>query len=125
MKTTIIYQDDNTAIVTKAFEKKAKIFGTEEYKLWRAYKQEWPEAKMTTKKIARNPEKKTNRNRTYAKIELFIRSIPECDKWLEEFELVKQRSVIQKHPYGYVWKWFEARFPDYADSAVFSQEKVA
>ena len=34
----IRYIDDTTAQVTKAFEKKACIFGTEEFKLWREYK---------------------------------------------------------------------------------------
>ena len=34
----IRYINDTTAQVTKAFEKKACIFGTEEFKLWREYK---------------------------------------------------------------------------------------
>ena len=44
----IRYINDATAQVTKAFEKKACIFGTEEFKLWREYKKEFPKAKMVT-----------------------------------------------------------------------------
>lgn len=51
----IRYIDDTTAQVTKAFEKKACIFGTEEFKLWREYKAMFPNAKMVTKSINKNP----------------------------------------------------------------------
>ncbi len=123
MKNVITHCDKDTAIVTKAFEKKAKIFGTDEYKLWRAYQQEWPNAKMTTKKIARNPQKKTNRNLTFDNMAAYIITVADSEKWLAEFELVKRRSKIQKHPYGFVRDWFVSRFPDYADSYVFEQAK--
>ena len=54
-KTTAIrYIDDNTAQVTKAFMKQASIFGTDEFKLWRESKKEFPSAKMVTKKIDTN-----------------------------------------------------------------------
>ena len=37
-KNAIIYIDDTHAQVTKAFEKQARIFGTPEYREWRAYR---------------------------------------------------------------------------------------
>ena len=43
--------DEKTALVTKAFKKNASIFGTEEFKLWREYKKEFPNAVMVTKSI--------------------------------------------------------------------------
>lgn len=60
----IRYIDDTTAQVTKAFEKKACIFGTEEFKLWREYKAMFPNAKMVPKSINKNPNQKTRRNMT-------------------------------------------------------------
>ena len=53
-KNVIKYINDNEAQVTKAFEKNACIFGTEEFNLWRAYKKEFPDAKMVTKTIKKN-----------------------------------------------------------------------
>ena len=50
-KSSIRYIDDNTALVTKAFQKNASIFGTDEFKLWREYKAMFHDAKMTTKTI--------------------------------------------------------------------------
>lgn len=48
-KNAIIYIDDTHAQVTKAFEKQARIFGTPEYREWRAYRQDFPTAQMVTK----------------------------------------------------------------------------
>ena len=48
-KNAIIYIDDTHAQVTKAFEKQARIFGTPEYREWRAYRQDFPSAQMVTK----------------------------------------------------------------------------
>ena len=48
-KNAIIYIDDTHAQVTKAFEKQARIFGTPEYREWKAYRQDFPSAQMVTK----------------------------------------------------------------------------
>ena len=44
----------NKVTVTKDFMKKASIFGTEEYKLWKEVLADIPKAKMVAKKIKRN-----------------------------------------------------------------------
>ena len=71
-KNAIIYIDDTHAQVTKAFEKQARIFGTEQYNLWKAYRQDFPDAKMVTKTIKKNPNKKTYKNLTYANMKIYI-----------------------------------------------------
>ena len=64
----IIKETENAVIaqVTKSFEKNSRVFGTEEYKLWREFKKDYPNAVMTTKRIKKNPNKKTNKNHTRA-----------------------------------------------------------
>ena len=37
MKKSIVFVSETEAQVTKAFQKEACIFGTEEFKLWREY----------------------------------------------------------------------------------------
>ena len=78
-KTTsaIRYINDNKAQVTKAFMKQASIFGTDEFKLWREYKKEFPNAKMVTKSINKNPNQKTRRNMTYENMKTFINTQPD------------------------------------------------
>ena len=121
----IIYIDDEHAQVTKAFEKKACIFGTEEFKLWREYKKEFPKAKMVTKSIKKNPDQKNRRNMTFENMEAYIATQPDAKALKKEFETIKQRSQIQKSPYQYVLSWFEAKFEGYNDLKQFMAEKEA
>ena len=122
---TIRYIDDNTAQVTKAFEKKACIFGTEEFKLWREYKKECPNAQMVTTSIKKNPNQKNRRNMTYENMVAYINTYPEKEakKLMEEYETIQKRSQIQKSPYQYVLSWFEAKFEGYNDLKQFMAEK--
>ena len=121
----IRYINDTTAQVTKAFEKKACIFGTEEFKLWREYKKEFPKAKMVTKSIKKNPDQKNRRNMTFENMEAYIATQPDTKALKKEFETIKQRSQIQKSPYQYVLSWFEAKFEGYNDLKQFMAEKEA
>ena len=121
----IRYINDTTAQVTKAFEKKACIFGTEEFKLWREYKKEFPKAKMVTKSIKKNPNQKNRRNMTFENMEAYIATQPNAEDLKKEFETIKQRSQIQKSPYQYVLSWFEAKFEGYNDLKQFMAEKEA
>lgn len=121
----IRYINDTTAQVTKAFEKKACIFGTEEFKLWREYKKEFPEAKMVTKTIKKNEDQKRRRNKTFENMEAYIATQPNAEDLKKEFETIKQRSQIHKSPYQYVLSWFEAKFDGYNDLDQFMAEKEA
>ena len=121
----IRYIDDTTAQVTKAFEKKACIFGTEEFKLWREYKAMFPNAKMVTKSINKNPNQKTRRNMTFDNMEAYIATQDKAEELMEEYETIKKRSKIQKSPYQYVLSWFEAKFEGFNDLDQFMAQKEA
>lgn len=124
-KMAIIYVDENTARVTKAFMKKANIFGTDEFKLWREYKVVFPNAKMTTKDIKKNPDKKTTRNLTYANMKEFLSTLPNGKELVEELEIIKKRSLVQKSPYHYVLDWFSETVEGYDDFKKFAAQKEA
>ena len=121
----IRYINDTTAQVTKAFEKKACIFGTEEFNLWREYKAIYPDAKMVTKKIKKNEDQKRRRNKTFENMDAYIATQPNAEDLKKEFETIKQRSQIQKSPYQYVLSWFETKFEGYDDLDQFMAEKEA
>ncbi len=128
---------ETEAQVTKAFAKNAVIFGTEEYKLWREYRKDFPDAKMVTKTIKKNPEKKTYRNLTYKNMELFISVQPKKEDengnvidYRKEFERQKLMAKIQANPYKAVLAWFLATFENYSTYKAFFEkleedEKVA
>ena len=119
----IIYVNDTTAQVTKAFQKNACIFGTEEFKLWREYLTYFPNAKMQTKSIKKNPDKKTRRNLTFANMVEYMKTQENSEDLLDEFETIKSRSKIQASPYQYVLSWFEAKFEGYNDLKQFMAQK--
>ena len=112
---------ETEAQVTKAFAKNAVIFGTDEYKLWKEYRKDFPDAKMVTKTIKKNPEKKTYKNLTYKNMELFIKVQPvEKDEndnvidYMKEFERQKLMAKVQANPYKSVLAWFLEKFKDYS-----------
>lgn len=123
-KNAIRYVSDTQAQVTKAFEKKASIFGTEEFKLWREYKVVFPNAKMVTKTIKKSETQKKRRNRTYENMEAYINTLVD-EAVKKEFETVKARSKIQTSPYQYVLDWFEKRFEGYNSLDAFMIQKEA
>ena len=121
-RNAIIYINDEKAQVTKAFEKKACVFGTEEFKLWREYKAVFPKAQMVTKKIKKSENQKKRRNRTYENMEEYIKTL--ADEAIEaEFKTIKKRSKIQTSPYQFVLDWFEERFKGYDDMEAFMSQK--
>ena len=122
-RNVIRYINEETAQVTKAFEKKACIYGTDEFKLWREYKKEFPKAKMQTKSIKKNPNQKNRRNMTYPNMEAFIKTQPNRDELLNEYKTIKERSKIQTSPYQYVLTWFEGKFDGYNDLEQFMAKK--
>ena len=123
-KDVIIYIDDEHAQVTQAFKKKASIFGTNEFYRWREYLIVCPKAKMVTKDIKKNHAKK-NRNKKYDNMAAFISTLPNSEELMEQFRVIKQRSKIQNHPYGYVLDWFETYVEPYGDFNAYSEQKDA
>lgn len=115
---TIITLDDKTAQVSKTFAKRAVIFGTEEYKLWREYKKDFPNAEMKTKEIKKNPNKKTYHNMTYKNIIKFIEEQDNKKELLDEMEKVRNVSSISASPYHSVVAWFEKKFENTNDYKV-------
>ena len=111
-KNTIIILDATHAQVTKAFEKQARIFGTPEYREWRAFLAENPGTEMVTKNIKKKKDKKNDaKNRTYKKMAEYI-SLQENDALMKEFEAQKKLGVVQKSRYRAVLNWFLATFPE-------------
>ena len=112
-KNTIIILDATHAQVTKAFEKQSRIFGTPEYREWRAYRQDFPSAQMVTKTIKRKSDKRTYKNLTYDNMERFLTMQTNGQELIKEFNDQKAIAAIQQNPYRAVLAWFLAKFPKY------------
>ena len=125
-KNTIRYIDETTAQVTKAFQKNASIFGTDEFKLWREYKKEFPNAKMVTKSIKKNPNKlNITKNMTYENMAAFIREQDDAVEVMKEFEKQINLSKVKANPYRAVLAWFKKKYSDINDYMDFFEELAA
>lgn len=112
-KNTIIILDATKAQVTKAFAKQARIFGTPEYREWRAFLAENPGTEMVTKTIKKAKDKKNDaKNRTYEKMAEYISLQENGDELMKEFEAQKKLSIVQKSPYRFVLNWFLDTFSE-------------
>ena len=125
-KNAIRYISDNEAQVTKAFQKNASIFGTEEFKLWREYKAMFPEAKMVTKTIKKNPNKlNITKNMTYENMAAFIREQDDAEAVMAEFKKQINLSKVKANPYRAVLAWFKKKYSDVNDYMDFFEELAA
>ena len=112
-KNAIKIMDNNEAQVSKTFAKNARIYGTEEYRMWREFLVENPGFTMTTKTIKKNPDKRTNKNLKYKNMRQFIKEQNNAEELLKEFEKEIRLSKIQSNPYRAVLAWFLQKFEKY------------
>ena len=125
-KNPIRYINEKSAQVTKAFQKNASIFGTDEFKLWREYKAMFPEAKMVTKTIKKNPNKlNITKNMTYENMAAFIREQDDAETVMAEFKKQINLSKVKANPYRAVLAWFKTKYSDINDYMDFFEELAA
>lgn len=105
-----INPNNNKAYATKAFLKKASIYGSREYKLLREFKLENPKIEVEVKTRTRAVCK--TRNATYAKMREYLVTLSDSMKAIMEFEKVVARSTVQANPYKFVLSWFDATYPN-------------
>lgn len=122
MKIVKINFETNEAIVTKAFQKQATIYGTPEFRQWREIRNEFPGITMVVVKSNRTSDLY---NTTYAKMEKYINTFDNAEAILAEMKKVRERSKIQRNPHRYVLAWFESMFPNYKTSDIFQEDEQA
>lgn len=105
---------EETIIVTKAFYKKASIYGTKEYHELRAAMRENSGFTITFKVS----DKCTYHNLTFEVMEAYILTQPDRENRLIEFEAVKKLAEAKGGKYPYTKKWFLETYTDYKESGV-------
>ena len=119
------FVDDTHVQVTKEFAKNARIFGTAEYKLWKAIKADCPTAEMVLKSIKKNPDKKNDtKNMTYERMAIYIREQNNAETLMIEFKKQISLSKVQNNPYRSVLAWFIQKFENYDSYKNFFAEEA-
>lgn len=121
-KNGIFVNDDNgTLVMTKAFYKKACIFGSEEYYMLRDAKAHNDGYTVAFKcDIAK---KKTYGGLSFKTMEAYIKTQPDSEARLMEYE-VKQIAEIKGGKYPLTKKWFLMTYPEFKKNEVSAQEQA-
>ena len=102
----IILTKDKNGLVTKAFTKQVRIFGTPEYRMWQDFLKDFPNAKMVVKKAKRKSTQNGFTNLTYENMIEHISGLENADELLIEFNKIKAIAKFKGNPHYYVKKWF-------------------
>ena len=114
-KNNIVVLENRNGLVTKAFAKQARIFGTPEYKLWREFLKDNEDAEMEIRTVKKNTQsEKYCKNLTYKNMEEHIETFND-ENLMDEFKKELVRSKVQVNPYKYMVNWFKATFPNYKE----------
>ena len=102
-----------TIIITKAFEKKARIYETSEYKMLVDIKKENPGYEVVVR-TASQKNTRTN-NVTFKAMETYIKNHDDAEgSMMKEFVRIRDErdfSIVYKGVFG-VQKWFFDQYPD-------------
>lgn len=110
----------NTLTITKGFEKKAAVLGSEEYNIIKSIRGDYPNVTVQLTEPSKKAARKTI---TFKQIEAYIGIFDDEEKTLlGQFEKVKVLSKVQRSPYKYVMKWFENQFPNYQEQVNFDDQ---
>lgn len=103
---------NNTLYTTAPFEKKANIYGTQEYKLVCEILVQYPDVQISIQKKSRK------HTLSYEMMKEFIGIMPDSEKMLKEFERVQLMSHAYSSAYKYVENWFFKKYPHYGEFMV-------
>lgn len=99
---------EKTIVITKAFEKKANVFGSAEYEELSKAIEKHPLFKIEVRTITKHDNKVSYKNLTYDNMVAYINEQPKASELLAEFERQKRMSVIAKNKYRYIVNWFRS-----------------
>ena len=114
--------DLRTAYISPADMKKARVYGTIEYKILAQFRAENPDMPIEVRK-----SRTTSESLSYANMEAYINGKPNADELMVEYNRVRAESVVKTNRHQHVVKWFKAAFPNYKESEIFQkkdEEKV-
>ena len=113
---------NNTIIMNYSFAQAAQDFGSAEYNIIKAIREDYPTMQTVVKAGRKVTTTNKNKRFTYANMEKHIRCYENSDELLNQFHLAQALSQPLASPYKYVCDWFMAQFPNYRNVEVTIQQ---
>lgn len=105
---------EKTITVSRSFYKKASSYGTNEYKELRKAMRDNSDFTVEFKKI----QKKTYNGLDFSRMTDYIKTQPNSDERLAEFEEIKTIASAKGSLYPLTKKWFLETYPEYKESTL-------
>lgn len=121
MKTNIkIDYSANIILVTKGFLQQAEIFGTDEYKILKQIRKDYPSMMVVAKTVRSGNRKSDTKGLTYKYMRRFIaimdaQNLPTFDKVMLHYELHEENNTSVYH---LVKDWFLENYPHHKEMIV-------
>lgn len=122
MKKNAIIVDGEQIVVSKAFYKKACVFGSDEYYALRKAKAENVGCAVVFQHQISS--KKTYNGLSFARMEAYIRTQADSEANLREFEAVKTVAKAKGAAYPLTKEWFFKTYPEFKEDSVSESERA-
>ena len=106
---------NNTLTMSKAFEEALNNPASEEYKLLKQLRADFPSLTIIRKTRRASKKARPTKNLTYKHMEQYMSVFQNADELLAQFNAVKRCSLAQNNPYKFVLDWFKNQFPKYKE----------
>ena len=113
---------NNTLTMSKSFEDALNNPASEEYKLWKQLRADFPSMTIIRKTRRTSKKARPNKNLTYKHMEQYMSVFKNADELLAQFDAVKRCSLAQNNPYKFVLDWFKTQFPKYKEQPDFGNK---
>ena len=112
----IVNREKRQLVMSKAFEKYARLVGSDEYNALVEAMNSFPTYSVVSKKNRRNSSKNSYNGLTYAKMEDYILTHPDCDHNMMLYQELRERGELNKtKAYPIIKKWFLDTYPEIRD----------
>ena len=101
--------------VSKAFLKRADLYGTSESITLEKVRAAYPEFEVIGRSIAKSNTKRPYLRVSYAYMERYIASHANSDTRMKEYQEMRFRAECHEVPFSEVKKWFIACYPEIDD----------
>ena len=121
---------DSTITVNSSFYEKMQDPSSEEYKLIKCIRADYPEMRIVNR-THKTPSKYTSKstgetfncnqfkNLTYKNMETFIMGLPTAEAYMNEYLFLKNYAAeVQTNGYTIIRRWFMAQFPDFRKNPI-------
>lgn len=110
-----INRSDRKIMVSKAFLKRANLYGTSESHTLEEVRAAYPGFQVEGRSITKSNKRRPHLRVTYDYMERYIASHEKAEERMKEYQEIRFRAECQEKTFSNVKKWFVALYPEIDD----------